>query len=95
MVGLEDGGVLGRLVRVLREQVPAAELKLVEAREREEVLDVGERLSVRLPRRMVPSWVSEPMGAPSPRRESITPAMNVVDTAPSPGNSTASFPSGF
>ena len=33
------------------------------------------------------------MGLPSPALTASTPAMNVVATAPIPGNSTASFPS--
>src|SRR5207237_10133429 len=45
----------------------------------------GARLSVRLPRRMVAIWVSEPIGFECPRRTLSTPAMNVVATAPSPG----------
>ena len=36
---------------------------------------------------MVPICVSEPMGKASPRRIAATPAMKVVLTAPSPGNS--------
>src|SRR5690348_9876568 len=39
----------------------------------------GERFSVRLPRRMVPIWVSEPTGLPLPRRACSTPLMNVED----------------
>src|ERR1700751_734699 len=41
---------------------------------------------------MVPSCVSEPTGFESPLRTSSTPAMNVVLTAPIPGNKTPSFP---
>src|SRR6266545_2473311 len=52
----------------------------------------GLRLSVRLPRRMVASWVSEPVGAPRPRRMASMPARNVVVTAPMPGTRTPSFP---
>src|ERR1700743_1727615 len=44
----------------------------------------GERLSVRLPRRMVPICVSEPMGLAIPLRIASTPAINVVATAPMP-----------
>ena len=44
----------------------------------------GERFSVRLPRRMVPIWVSEPTGWPLPRRACSTPLMNVEATAPRP-----------
>ena len=52
----------------------------------------GVRRSVRLPSRMVPICVSEPMGFASPRRTASTPAMRVVPTAPSPGMRTASLP---
>ena len=45
----------------------------------------GDLLSVRLPRRIVPSCVSEPTGTEWPRRTNSTPAMNVVATAPIPG----------
>jgi hypothetical protein len=51
----------------------------------------GALLSVRLPSRMVPICVSEPMGLPGPLRMSITPAMVVVDTAPRPGSRMPSF----
>src|SRR3990170_1133671 len=57
-------------------------------------LIIGERFSVLFPRRMVPIWVSEPMGFARPLRIAATPAMNVVLTAPSPGNRTARPPSG-
>ena len=53
----------------------------------------GARPSVRLPSRIVPIWVSEPIGLAPPRRTFSTPAMNVVATAPSPTQSTPSFPS--
>ena len=49
----------------------------------------GERLSVRLPSRMVPIWVRLPIGFASPRRAASTPAMNVVATAPMPGQQDA------
>src|SRR6059058_1633109 len=49
---------------------------------------------VRLPRRMVPSCVSEPTGSAKPRRARKTPAIIVVETAPRPGVSTPSFPEG-
>ena len=52
----------------------------------------GARRSVRLPRRIVPIWVSDPIGRPLPRRTVSTPAMKVVATAPSPTSSTPSFP---
>src|SRR6266403_5825265 len=54
----------------------------------------GELLSVRLPRRIVPSCVSEPMGCALPLRTNSTPAMNVVLTAPIPGKRIPSFPFG-
>ena len=53
----------------------------------------GLRPSVRFPSRTVPSWVSEPIGFPSPRLMASRPAMNVVVTAPMPGISTPSLPS--
>src|SRR2546427_3614718 len=43
---------------------------------------------------MVPIWVSDPIGSPSPRRTFSTPAMKVVATAPSPTSITPSFPLG-
>src|SRR3989442_10837490 len=52
----------------------------------------GERPSVRLPRRIVPIWVSEPIGDDSPFRMANTPAMVVVLTAPRPTSSTPSLP---
>ncbi len=52
----------------------------------------GERLSVRLPRRMVPICVSEPMGFASPLRMASTPAMTVVLTAPRPTRRMPSLP---
>ena len=52
----------------------------------------GARPSVRLPSRMVPICVREPIGRAAPRRTFSTPAMNVVATAPSPTQSTPSVP---
>ena len=52
----------------------------------------GDRFSVRLPRRMVAIWVSEPMGLARPRRMLSTPAMKVVATAPRPGVRIPSLP---
>ena len=52
----------------------------------------GERLSVRLPSRIVAICVSEPIGLECPRRMLSTPAMNVVATAPSPGVRMPSLP---
>src|SRR5207248_323999 len=54
----------------------------------------GELLSVRLPRRIVPSCVSEPTGCALPLRTNSTPAMNVVLTAPIPGKRTPNLPFG-
>ena len=54
---------------------------------------IGLRFSVRLPRRMVPIWVIDPMGDPWPRFVSSTPAMRVEATAPRPTVRTPSFPS--
>src|SRR5271165_369635 len=52
----------------------------------------GDLLSVRLPRRMVPICVREPMGLASPRRMASTPAIMVVATAPRPTTITPSLP---
>src|SRR5271155_3991385 len=52
----------------------------------------GERPSVRLPRRIVPICVSEPIGCDNPLRMDSTPATKVVATAPMPGIMTPSFP---
>jgi hypothetical protein len=54
---------------------------------------MGERSSVRFPKRMVASWVSDQMGSAMPRFTASTPAMKVVLTAPMPGIKTPSFPS--
>src|SRR3954447_2726965 len=54
----------------------------------------GERWSVLFPRRMVPVWVSDPTGVARPLPIAITPAMNVVLTAPRPTRSTPSLPVG-
>jgi hypothetical protein len=53
----------------------------------------GDLPSVRFPSRIVASWVSEPIGAPNPRRTASTPAMKVEVTAPMPGIRMPSFPS--
>ena len=55
-------------------------------------LILGERPSVRFPRRMVPICVNDPMGLEIPLRTASTPATNVVATAPMPGIMTPSFP---
>src|SRR6185436_2455419 len=52
----------------------------------------GERLSVRLPRRIVPICVSEPIGFARPLRMAMTPAMVVVLTAPRPTRRMPNFP---
>ena len=52
----------------------------------------GERFSVRLPRRMVPIWVSEPIGFAKPLRMASTPAIVVVLTAPRPTSRMPSLP---
>jgi hypothetical protein len=54
----------------------------------------GERASVRLPRRIVLSWVSEPTGCAFLVLTSSTPAINVVLTAPIPGSNTPNLPFG-
>ena len=53
----------------------------------------GDRFSVRLPRRIVPIWVSEPMGFAMPFRIAMMPAMVVVLTAPRPTSRMPSLPS--
>src|ERR1700678_533752 len=52
----------------------------------------GELPSVRLPSRIVPICVSEPIGLASPRRTASTPAIIVVATAPRPTTITPSLP---
>ena len=52
----------------------------------------GVRASVRLPSRIVPICVSEPMGFEIPFRIASTPAMKVVATAPIPGVRMPSLP---
>src|SRR5579871_5290645 len=54
----------------------------------------GDLASVRLPSRIVPICVSDPMGLARPRRIAITPAIVVVLTAPRPTSMTPSLPSG-
>ena len=53
---------------------------------------LGERASVRFPSRIVPIWVSDPMGLARPFRMASTPATNVVATAPMPGIMIPSLP---
>ena len=55
-------------------------------------LTLGDRPSVRLPRRTVPICVSDPMGLAMPLRIASTPATKVVATAPMPGIMTPSLP---
>ena len=57
-------------------------------------LILGESASVRLPSRIVPIWVSDPMGLAMPLRTASTPATNVVATAPMPGIMMPSLPLG-
>src|SRR5256886_1869089 len=52
----------------------------------------GPLFAVRSRRRMVPIGDRARIGRPLPRRTFSTPAMNVVDTAPSPTSITPSFP---
>ncbi len=54
----------------------------------------GDSASVRLPSRIVPIWVSDPMGLAMPLRTASTPATNVVATAPMPGIMMPSLPLG-
>src|SRR6185437_1302970 len=49
------------------------------------LLILGARASVRLPSRIVPICVSDPMGLAIPLRTASTPATKVVATAPMPG----------
>src|SRR6185312_6454607 len=58
------------------------------------LLILGERLSVRLPSRIVPICVSDPMGLAIPLRTASTPATKVVATAPMPGIMMPSLPLG-
>src|SRR5258708_34310520 len=55
-------------------------------------LTFGERPSVRLPRRIVPICVNEPIGLANPLRIAHTPAIVVVLTAPRPTSSTPRRP---
>src|SRR5580700_905823 len=55
-------------------------------------LILGKRPSVRLPSRMVPIWVRDPIGLEIPLRTASTPATNVVATAPIPGTMIPSLP---
>src|SRR6187549_281306 len=52
----------------------------------------GDRPSVRLPSRIVPISVSDPMGLAMPFRIAMIPAMVVVETAPRPTSRIPSFP---
>src|ERR1700716_3191154 len=55
-------------------------------------LILGERPSVRLPRRTVPICVKEPIGLEKPLRIARTPAIVVVLTAPRPTSRMPSLP---
>src|SRR3954467_10982859 len=55
-------------------------------------LILGDRPSVRFPRRTVPICVSDPIGFAMPLRMASTPAIVVVLTAPKPTSSTPSLP---
>ena len=93
LVLVEHAGAHGGLVRVVREDVPAAEHDVVELGERDVVLDrrrvvVGALADAGCD----PIWVSEPIGLPMPLRIACTPAMNVVATAPIPGSRMPSLP---
>ena len=57
-------------------------------------LILGDSASVRLPSRIVPICVSDPMGLAMPLRTASTPATNVVATAPMPGIMMPSLPLG-
>ena len=93
---LEHAGFHGAFVAVVFVDVPAAEYQIVQIGERNKILDfAGRGLSVRFPSRIVPSWVSEPIGCAIFFLIASTPAINVVLTAPSPGISTPSFPVGL
>jgi hypothetical protein len=74
VLGLEHPGPHGRGVGVLGVGIPAAEDQFVELGDRDEVLDERVAVSVRLPSRMWPSWVSDPIGAANPLRAASTPA---------------------
>ena len=92
LVAVEHLRGLGGVVEVAAEDVPAGEDEVVELGDGNEVLDERAASSVRLPRRMVPICVSEPMGLAMPWRTASTPAMSVVQTAPIPGIMIPSFP---
>ena len=80
--------MIGRLVGVVGEDVPSAELELVELRERHEVGDLGRALVGALAEADRPHLRERADGDALPLRASITPAMVVVATAPMPGSST-------
>lgn len=89
----EHARVLGSLVAVVFEDVPAAERDLVQCGERDEVLD-ERRAAVGALAKAVGAHFGgrEPMGFASPFRMAKTPAMVVVLTAPSPTSRTPSLP---
>ena len=92
LVAVEHLRGLRGVVEVAAEDVPAGEDEVVERRSGTKSRISGELASVRLPRRMVPIWMMEPMGLAKPRRTASTPAMSVVATAPMPGIMMPSFP---
>jgi hypothetical protein len=92
VVAVEHGGVAGGLVHVFRENVPSGEDDVVEVSQGDEFSDQRRAILVRLPRRMVPICVTEPMGLASPLRTASTPAIRVVATAPMPTVITPSLP---
>ena len=63
---VEHTGRPRRGVAVFFEDVPAAEDNVVQIRQRNELVDLRRAPSLRLPRRMVPIWVREPIGRASP-----------------------------
>src|SRR5262249_36413368 len=74
--------------------VPAGNFEILHLCQRNEIPDRRRATSVRFPSRTVPNCVSEPIGFPRPRLKASSPAIKVVVTAPIPGISTPSFPSG-
>ena len=81
-----------RLRRRCPRRCPTCRTISIEAANGTKSLIFGVWPSVRFPRRMVASWVSEPMGSPSPCLTASTPAMKVEVTAPMPGMRTPSLP---
>ena len=91
----EHRGVARRLRKRSRDRDPSRRTRgRSDRRAGRKSLIAGARFSVRLPRRMVPSCVNDPVGWAPELRTRSTPAMNVVATAPIPQVSTPSFPVG-